>query len=192
MATIPTKKKKAAAKKAAPAKRARKKNRAEVEFERYKARTAPQAAMGTMSGSFPPATDMPQTAAYSHSFPLGGGTAPGWAFPPSLAVLPQAAGAAFATPGVAASGSLSDRLGVTLRLGIEVLNAGLTGGLHALGGLSSAASGLGALAWPHHGWDSHDCCCDPCATECGCYDCCCLMGCGCDCCCHPSVGNCCC
>jgi hypothetical protein len=115
------------------------------------------------------------------------GPVPAWAFPPSLAAMPPTPGGAGAvpTPGMMA-GSLGERLNTTLGLGLELLNAGLAGGIRLLSGLSGVASGLGAGAWPdpyaHHG-------------ACGCghadhatCDCCCVMGAHGDC--QPSVGTC--
>jgi hypothetical protein len=146
------------------------KNKAQVEFGQFKARVgSPPPATGTMSASF--------------GAPFGftaSGPVPAWAFPPSLAALPPTPGGAGAvpTPGMMA-GSLGERLNTTLGLGLELLNAGLAGGIRLLSGLSGVASGLGA----HHG-------------ACGCghaehatCDCCCVMGAHGDC--QPSVGSCC-
>jgi hypothetical protein len=148
------------------------KNRAQAEFERFKARTG--------------ATSAPFVA------PLGftaSGPVPAWAFPPSLAALPPTAGGAgggFPVTGIAA-GSLGERLNTTLVLGLDLLNAGLAGGIRLLGGLSGVATGLGAGAWP--GPDAHHGACDPGHGGHGACDCCCVMGTHGDC--QPSVGTCC-
>ena len=132
------------------------KNKAQAEFEKYKGRVGyPAGAMGPIRASFgPPA-----------GFPLGGPAMPGWVYgPPQLA-----------------PGSLTERLRCTLRLGADVLNASLAGGLRVLGGLSNVAE----WAWsdPRRGsyGYGHDC-------ACGCCDCCSVLS--CDCCCQPSVGSC--
>lgn len=104
---------------------------------------------------------------------------PAWAMPPSMGALP---GFPFGNHGQQqphAMGSLTERLGMTLRLGIDLLNAGLASGVSALG------SGGSMPDWGGHG------------GGCGCegnrhgYDCCEVMGngcrpgahgCGCGCC----------
>lgn len=175
----PTKKKAASRKKAKPSR-----NTAQTEFARYKARAgSPHGPMGAMGNPFPQTVGFPQ---------VGEGL-PTWAFPPSVAALSPAPGPGFfapgvVPPGVAAAGSLTERLRTTLRLGADLLNAGLAGGVRVLGGFSSAAHELGGWTWGHpcHDWYGYGC---PCMTECACYDCCCLLGAGGYC--QPSVGTCC-
>jgi hypothetical protein len=85
---------------------------------------------------------------------------PGWAMPPSMGALPNYPSAnPFAPPGVMRPhpmGSLTERLGSTVRLGVDLLNAALARGASMLGG--------GAMQW-----DSHGCGCG--SDRCG-YDCC--------------------
>lgn len=100
---------------------------------------------------------------------------PGWAMPPSMGALPNYPSANhFAPPGVMRPhpmGSLTERLGSTLRLGVDLLNAALARGTSMLGG--------GAMQWDAHGCGcdrcGHDCCdamsaecCRPGAHGCGC------------------------
>lgn len=166
------------------------KTKAQAEFERYKARVgAPPAAMAAMTG--PSGTGFPQPAAFPQA-----GVVPAWAFPPSIAALPQAPGAtvfgpASGQPGIAAAGSLGERLGSTLGLGVDVLNAALASGLRVLGGVSGAVSPFGAMAWPYAGPYPCSYCGDPCLTECCGYDCCCLFGAEGYHCCQGKVGTCC-
>jgi hypothetical protein len=173
-----TSEKKPGAKPAAP------KNPAQVEFSRYKARMAsPQPESGAMGAPF----------AAPGGFP-GFGPGPAWAFPPSVAPLPHAPAGPFIGPAVlgpamSATGSLGERLGTTLSLGLDLLNAGLAGSIRLLSGLSGVASGLGAGMWSE---PYHEGC--GCGGSCSCHgyaqhDCCCVMGGSCDC--HPSVGTCC-
>jgi len=109
---------------------------------------------------------------------------PGWAMPPSMGPLPYyPPGYPYAPPGPERPhpmGSLAERLGATLRLGVDLLNAALASGAHALGG---GMAGYGA-------WSSNRCECG-CGDPCG-YDCCGVTGkeccrpgahgCGCCCC----------
>ena len=75
---------------------------------------------------------------------------PGWAMPPSMGALPNyPPGYPFAQQGPERPhpmGSLTERLGATLRLGVDLLNAALARGTSMLGG--------GAMQW-----DAHDCGC---------------------------------
>ena len=167
--------------KAPPTEPARKeKTKAQAEYERYKAQSGAQAPYGfaPMQG-FQPAGPVVFR-------PIGQG-GPSWAFPPSVAVMPSTS-----SPGgyVAASpssgGTLVDSLGSTLRLGVDVVNAILTGGIRMLTGVS--AYGAGECSCGGSCGCSCESCCDPCETECGGYDCCCLFG---ETCCQPSVGRCC-
>jgi len=127
-------------------------NKAQAEFQKYLKRMQEQGAI--------PGFIMP-----------GGPSGPGWAVPPSVAMLPGG----FA-PQHHPEGSLTTRLGSTLRLGVDVLNAALAGGVRFLNGVSGAAYG-------EYGAEG--------GCGCGCADNCCGSDCcGCECC-QPGVGNCC-
>jgi hypothetical protein len=204
--------------------------RAQVEFDRFKARTSPGGGTRhTTSGSFaraagspaspfaaggPFASGGPFAAGGPFASPAGGpfppvAGMPSWAFPPSLAALPGVGGFfASGAPGTSPPGSsIGDRLGTTLRLGIDVLNASLAGSVRLMSGLYGAASSFGG-AWPGASAGYGYACgcggaggcgcgcsgggggcgrCDPCRTCCG-YDCCAILG---DPCCKPGVGSCC-
>jgi hypothetical protein len=131
-------------------------NKAQAEFQKYMKRMQAQ---GGIPGFMMP----------------GGEGAPGWAVPPSVAMLPGGGGGYFA-PIHHPEGSLTTRLGSTLRLGVDVLNAALAGGVRFLNGVSGAAYGEQDYGG---------------SCGCGCGDDCC----GCDCCgcecCQPGVGTCC-
>jgi hypothetical protein len=151
--------------------------KAQAEFERYKA----QGGAVQQPYGFAPTHDPRAAGMYPVILPYPGNSGPGWGVPPSVAMLPYPPG-----PGgmqAAAGGSLADQLGSTLRLGIDVVNAVLVGGIRVLTGFSGYGAG-------EHS-EGHGCscgCCDPCKSECGGYDCCCVFG---EQCCHPSVGTCC-
>ncbi len=107
---------------------------------------------------------------------------PGWAVPPSVAMMPGYG--PFGPSGeMAGSGSLTHRLGSTLRLGFDVVNAALAGGVRMLNGISDLGYGYAVSAYDHEGCGCDDCCRDDCCG-CDCCDCC-------EPCCHPGVGNCC-
>jgi hypothetical protein len=148
-------------------------NRAQAEFQRYVTR------MQTQQPARAPAFMMPM------AMPAGQDAMPGWAVPPSVAMLPFGGGSpgfspAMPSEGATGDGSLTRRLGSTIRLGVDVVNLLLAGGVRLLGGMSDAAYGYGGQ---EHG---HSCCgCDCCGHDCCGYDCC-----GCECC-RPSVGTCC-
>lgn len=175
---------------AAPAKKAKKsaksvktksRTKAQIEFDRYQARfdPAPAAAVGGSLGSPAPGLRI-------------GSPIPAWGSPPSVAPLQQQMPQLPMTPAVQVDASaVSERLGSTLRLGVELLNASLAGSLRFLDGLTGMTSGVADALWQHGGYPAHGCSChDPCASECCSYDCCCVMGCDCGCC-EPSVGSCC-
>jgi hypothetical protein len=145
---------------------------AQAEFRRHRSRVA---APSSFAGAqYPPGT-----------LPAGLGAPGGWAFPPSIAVLPQPLAAGMAPPGSLGGhwapdpGSLGQRLGATLRLSLDLLNASLAGGARLMSGLSG---------WPGDalactgGWGSgecvgHPCCrCDRCRLCQDDYDCCCRSG----------------
>lgn len=114
---------------------------------------------------------------------------PPWAMTPSFSLpqLPPGWGGMLPQPGLVqpaplAAGSLGDRLGSTLRLGIDVINMALVGSLRLLGGIGHGNHEHGDGGYC--GCGSHSC-----AEHCGSYDCCCVFEHN-DCC-TPSVGNCC-
>lgn len=135
-------------------------NKAQVEFERYMKRMREQGGRFAMPGG------------------------PGWAVPPSVAIMPGPGGrgffAALPQDGGFGEGSLTHRLGATLRLGVDVVNAALAGGVRFLNGVADIAYGEPDYAHAHGG-----CGCDCCEDSCCGQDCC-----GCECC-RPSVGTCC-
>lgn len=183
--------------------------RAQMEFDRYRARMGASSGAGvpggapTMRSGFgvPPGGgggfEAGGAAGPAAAYGLPGAHAPGGVFPPGWTFsLARGAGA-----GVS-SGSLLEEIGTALRLGVSALNAGLAGGLRMLGNLSDVAYGAGSygLMPGGHGHGHGGC---GCGWKCGCgcsggggsvdcccgYDCCCIMG--ADPCCRPSVGNCC-
>ncbi len=145
-------------------------NKAQAEFQKYMKRMQAQ---GGIPGFMMP----------------GGEGAPGWAVPPSVAMFPREGAGYFApmhSAGGFGEGSLTHRLGSTLRLGVDVLNAALAGGVRFLNGMSGAAYGSRDHAGAGCG----------CGCGCGCGDNCCGSDCcGSDCCgcecCEPGVGTCC-
>jgi hypothetical protein len=115
-----------------------------------------------------------------------------WGPPPGM---PWPASAPGAVPGpgggsVAPSGSLFANLGTMLRLGADLINAGLQSGTQTMYGMAGAGpvGHHGPVPhdhnWPHHGhghWSGYgcggephcDCCCSTCAPY---VDCCCCYG----------------
>ncbi len=126
-------------------------NKAQVEFDKYRMRMQAQQAGAAPGGV---------------SYAAAG---PSWAVPPSVAMLPRYVNAPPAPP----QGSLTQGLGASLRLGIDLINAALAGGVRILGGFSEA--------YDHEGCGCESCCeptcCEPDCCECDC--------------CHPGVGTCC-
>lgn len=165
-------------------------NKLRAEFEKYRNRVASAAPMGAMPG-------------FTQGAGLPPGAIPVWTFPPTA----QPAGAPFGAtvPGgtPATAEMVADRLGTTLRLGLDALTAGLAGAVRVLGNLSDIGYGLGAAA--HQGWGGygghgyghgHGCGCEygcgcghSSRTDCCGYDCCSILG--ADPCCRPGVGSCC-
>jgi hypothetical protein len=164
--------------------------KAQAEFDKYKARVGaqPRAAAGARGFGQPPA------------FSIQGMPMRGWA--PMASMSGGVGGASWGGPGygqMAYGGpmppqlgpdSLTDRLRMTLRLGVDVLNATLTGGLRVMGGLSD----ITAWAWsdPARGYRSGHCGCG-CGSSCSCHsscscDCCSVLS--CDPCCSPGVSSC--
>ncbi len=155
-------------------------SKAAAEFRRFKeARAATPATEGDDAAPSVPAAGSPP--------PMM--ALPPWAMPPSFSLPqpPQGWGGMLPQPGTVqpaplAVGPLGDRLGSTLRLGIDVINMALAGSLRLLGGMgySGHEPGYG----DHCGCGGH-----PFAEHHGGYSCCCVFE--HDDCCTPSVGNCC-
>lgn len=154
-------------------------SKAAAAFQRFKAAGAAAAAAteGSATSSAAPVGATPSPVAM-----------PPWPTPPSFSLSqpPQGWGM-LPQPSVVQSaplavGPLSDRLGSTLRLGIDVINMALAGSLRLLGGIGSG--GHEHCCGGVHGYGGHAC-----AEQCGGYDCCCAFE--HDHCCTPSVGNCC-
>jgi len=149
---------------------------AAAEFRRFKEARA--AAAAATEGGTPPSS--PNPAGAGSPSPMG--ALPPWAMPPSFSLPQPPQGWAMLTqPGVVqpaplAVGPLGDRLGSTLRLGIDVINMALAGSLRLLGRMDDGGHAPGC--------GGHSC-----AEHCGGYNCCCVFEHG-DCC-TPSVGNCC-
>ena len=77
-------------------------------------------------------------------------------------------------------GGLSEGIGTTLRLGVDLLNAALFNSAKILGGFT------GTYGYGHHDDGGYGCGCESCCEPSCCQpDCC-----GCECC-NPGVGNCC-
>lgn len=105
---------------------------------------------------------------------------PGWAMPPSMGAIPGFPSVNPYAPPMAARphpmGSLAERLGATVRLSVDLLNAALSRGSSMLGGAGAAMQ-----------WDAYGCGCG-----CGCSG----NGCGYDCCevaadcCRPGAHGC--
>lgn len=105
----------------------------------------------------------------------------GWGIPPSMTIPPV--GYPYPTSGMGGMhpmGSLAERLGATVRHGVDLLNAALASGTSALTGLSNPP---GAMGYGCGGGCGGGC---GCGYGCG-YDCCEAVGCGC---CRPGVSAC--
>lgn len=105
---------------------------------------------------------------------------PGWGMPPSFAAMPPGLG----HPGQGGEpmhplGSLTERLGTTVRLGVDLLNAALRSSTAALDGM---AAGCRLGMWDERSYGGS---CG-CGNGCG-YDCCEVMSGGC---CRPGVHGC--
>lgn len=153
-------------------------SKAAAEFRLFK--EAREAAAAASEGGTPASSSSPSGAWSAPPMTA----LPPWAMPPSFSLpqSPQGWGGMLPQPGLVqpaplAVGSLGDRLGSTLRLGIDVINMALVGSLRLLGG-------IGHGNHEHGGCGSHSC-----AEHCGGYNCCCVFEHN-DCC-TPSVGNCC-
>lgn len=176
--------------------------KAQSEMDRFRARRTSD--FGSMAASASQPFAGPVQWAYVAPPP---GAGHGWPLPPSVVQMgppPGLGGPSFpggAAPGLqAAADTVGGRLGSTLGLGVDVLNAVLAGSIGLLQrfsagyGYASPAGGCGCGgSCGCGGGHGGGCGCgggcgDPCMTGCG-YDCCCAVG--CDTCCNPSVGNCC-
>jgi len=161
-------------------------NRARSEFGEYKKRVGNHGTHGPAAGptGFPGATA-----------PRAMNPPPGWPGPPGAAGGPYGMGVPFApggyswpNQGLAQAGSaesMAGKLGTSLRLGIEILNAGLAGGVRLL-------EGMAGPEFAHHGYDAcSQSSCDCCQPHdcCDCMDCCSVFG--ARSCCTPKVGTCC-
>jgi hypothetical protein len=150
-------------------------NQAQTEFHSYKDRLqqpgagAPSQAASGSGASF--ASPLPTAAVPAWSLRPG----PPAPYGPPGASGPGSYGAPAASGG-GGYGAIMDGMGTTIRLGVEVLNAALSGGLQMINSYGG-------------GWGSEPCECAEC-NPCGGYDCCSVMGSGCGCC-EPSVGSCC-
>ena len=165
-------------------------NKAQAEFDKYTKRREAQATASTGLSPTPPSAAAgfgPQTAAgpfpgsgLTWAVPLGVGTAPVYfGGPPPGPGGPGPGGAAGLGGAV---GGLTEGIGTTLRLGVDLLNAALFNSAKILGGFT------GTYGYGHH--DDGGCGCG-----CGCESCCepsCCQPdcCGCECC-NPGVGSCC-
>ncbi|WP_447965669.1 hypothetical protein [Nitrospira sp. Ecomares 2.1] len=161
-------------------------NKAKVEFQEYKKRIehAPAAEHGGPQFGTG-ATGMPQ-------MPMG------WPFPPMTGFMPQIPhlNPALGQTVSETSGEIADRVGETLKLGMDLLNSGLGVGLRFLQGLAGTEYHHGDAGWGHahgagnssHGSHGYGC---QMTCGCDCADCCQHSGCASSCCCSPSVGSCC-
>ncbi len=152
---------------------------AKAEFRAYKNRIEQAATTGQASAAFHPGSPVGPQMGFGpwpgHSMGLQGPGAgmPSYPVAPGLQERDTAA-------------TLLGGLGTTLRLAVDLLNAGLAGGTRVLQELAS--SGFG----PHDSCGCHGCgsscggCCEPCCRPSCCQPSCC----GCDSC-TPSVGTCC-
>jgi hypothetical protein len=164
------------------------KSRAQAEFDQYRTRVAAAAA--------PPAGF-----AGPPAFSIGAGAPQGWGAGPTMMAgspwpgegpygglgLPYGA---LPAPPPLPPNSLTDRLRYTLRLGVDVVNATLSGGLRVLGGVSEVATWAGSMYSAGRGGygGGHG---GGCGCGCGGGD----SSCGCGCsepdpCCHSGVSSC--
>lgn len=175
---------------ATPAEPTAEETKAQAAFEEYKKRMDGFQARGTrgrdanVGQPLPP----PYRPGMPGSHPSG---MPGWAFSPPPGVMPQPPAHQFTTPkqpniSLGSGGVLFESLGNMIRLGVDVLNAGLAGGLQIIEGFSGQEScdcdscRHGSpyhhphdYSHGHHGYG--DCCCNHGDPSCGC---------------NPSVHNC--
>ena len=189
---------KTTAKRAAPAKSRAKKtpspaaeeaNRAaRAEFEAHRKRAAASAETANPGpappGPYPSGHPYAHTGPHPGGHPMFGWSAP-WGPPPGMP-WPASAPGTIPIPGgqsVAPSGSLLENFGTILRLGADLINAGLQGGtqmMYGMGG-SGVPGHHGPAAHGHDHWSGHGCGCEPhsdcCCSSCAPYvDCCCCYG----------------
>ena len=146
-------------------------NKAQAEYQRYLQRMAKQPQGSTIPGYV--------------AVPAGVDGMPSWAVPPSMAtMMPGGAGVAM-HPGVPQQSSLTESLGSTIRLGVDLINAALAGGARVLNGMAG-----GTYGYEHSGHHGGGCGCGDCGCDCCADDCCGTDCCGCTCC-QPGVGSCC-
>ena len=101
---------------------------------------------------------------------------PGFATPPSMGALPYYPHMPHGPAQPHPLGSLTERLGTMIRLGVDLVNATL----------ASSAAAMGGGMWHQQWGGSHGCGCGCGRDPCG-YDCCEVMSCGC---CRPGVHGC--
>ena len=164
-------------------------NKAKVEFQEYKKRIERAPGMEPRGPQFGTgATGMPH-------MPMG------WPLPPMTGFLPQipqmtGLHPASGQPAGETGGEIANRVGETLKLGMDLLNSGLGVGLRFLQGLAGPEFQHGHPGWGHihgagdHFHGSHGYGCQM-TCGCDCVDCCQSLGCASTCGCSPSVGSCC-
>ncbi len=145
-------------------------NRAKAAFDEYKSRMG--GAHAAMYAAKEPMSGIPANYPYMHGM-IGAPYHPSFAHPRPGHPHPYQA------PG----GSLFENIGNMLRLGVELANVGLAGGIQVMEGLSGGSSCHGDYSPDScsHG-TPHASCCNPCYSDC--HSCC-------DPCCNPSVHGCC-
>ena len=135
---------------------------------------APAASPGASAGANPAQEAFGRYRTRIAAYPM----AMGWPTPPS-AMMPGTMPRSAPHP----LGSLSERLGGTMRLGVDLLNATLMGAANMISGMAADRRGYGCdcsrgRGW-HDGYCGHDCCremgvgcCSPGVRGCGCsWDC---------------------
>lgn len=164
-------------------------NKAKAEFQEYKKR------MERVPAAEPRRPQFGTGAPVFPQMPIG------WPFPQGTGSMPQFPHAPAVNPALGqtvseTSGDMANRVGETLKLGMDLLNSGLGVGLRFLQGLAGPEYHHGEGGWGYaqgagdHAHGSHGCGCQT-ACGCECADCCQLLGCESSCCCSPSVGSCC-
>jgi hypothetical protein len=147
-------------------------SKAAAEFRRFKAASAAAAPGASALPTAPAANAAPAPMPGLPPFFSLPGSAQGWA------MLPQPG---MVQPAPLAMGPIGDRLGSTLRLGIDVLNMALAGSLRMLGSMGYGGQEQGCGCQCGCGGPSRQGSC--CGNDCGCgYE---------QDCCTPSVGSCC-
>ncbi|PXF58391.1 MAG: hypothetical protein C4B58_06700 [Deltaproteobacteria bacterium] len=155
-------------------------NRAKAAFEEYKKRMA--ASHRTMPGNMESNPGHPFTHPYAYGMP-------GWPYPPPGGMphptLAQQPYPDPASPLKTSGGSLFESVGNMIRLGVDLANATLAGGVQLLEGFSGQRGYYEGPYPDSRYWGQNSCCCDPCSNQHGYVNCCCDY-----CCCNPSVNNC--